>query len=81
MLLLALAGTLLCAGVALHEWFYHQTHRHASGVSMVLVVLAIGAGLVGLSIVAFAWPLYQESQRRRFDWDRMRQLSDSTEDE
>lgn len=48
---LAIAGAVLCAGVALHEWSYYQDHPHRTGVAGVLVVLALGAAL-GCAAVA-----------------------------
>jgi hypothetical protein len=54
-LVLAVIGAVLCAGVAVHEWQYHQDHKYATGVSGVLVVLSLG-GLAGCLAVAFlAW--------------------------
>lgn len=53
---LALAGAVLCAGVAVHEWNYHEDHPFATGVSGVLTVLAIGAvlGCFAVAVLAIA---------------------------
>ena len=52
---LAIAGALLCAGVAVHEWTYHQDHPGRTGVSGVLTALGIGAALGCLAVAALAW--------------------------
>ena len=51
---LAIAGALLCVGVAVHEWSYHQDHPHATGVSGVLTTLSIGAALGCLAVAVLA---------------------------
>jgi hypothetical protein len=53
-LVLALIGAALCAGVAVHEWQYHEDHPFATGVSGVLTVLSIGATLGCLAVAALA---------------------------
>ena len=50
---MAAAGLVLALGVAWHEWVYHQHHPGRTGVSGVLVVLALatacgcGSALLG----------------------------------
>lgn len=53
---LAVAGALLCAGVAFHEWSYYQDHPGRTGVSGVLTVFAIGAalGCIAVAVLAIA---------------------------
>jgi hypothetical protein len=51
---LSLAGAALCAGVAVHEWQYHEDHPFATGVSGVLTVFAIGATLGCLAVAVLA---------------------------
>jgi len=55
-IVLALAGAALSAGVAVHEWNYHEDHPYATGVSGVLTVLGIGAalGCIAVAVLAFA---------------------------
>jgi hypothetical protein len=51
----ALVGLVLSAGVAVHEWLYHQDHPHQTGVSGVLVVLAIAVALGCASVMKITW--------------------------
>lgn len=51
-LVLAVTGAVLCSGVAVHEWSYHEDHPFATGVSGVLTVLSIGATLGCLAVAA-----------------------------
>ena len=53
-LVLALIGAAMCAGVAIHEWNYHEDHPFATGVSGVLTLLASGAALGCLAVAALA---------------------------
>jgi len=59
-LVLSLIGAVLCAGVAFHEWQYHQDHPFATGVSGVLTVFAIGATLGCLAVAVLAVALGRE---------------------
>jgi hypothetical protein len=59
-LVLSLAGAALCAGVAIHEWQYHEDHPFATGVSGVLTVFAIGAMLGYLAVATLALALGRE---------------------
>ena len=54
-LLLSIVGAILCAGVAIHEWNYHEDHPFATGVSGVLVVLALGAMLGCVAVAVFVY--------------------------
>jgi hypothetical protein len=47
-------GAVLCVGVAVHEWTYHEDHPYATGVSGVLTVAGIGAALGCLAVAALA---------------------------
>jgi hypothetical protein len=52
---MAIAGAVVCGGVAIHEWNYHENHPFRTGVSGVLTVLAIGGVLGCLAVAVLAW--------------------------
>lgn len=57
-------GCVLCAGVAIHEWAYHQAHHYAPGVSGVLTVLAIGGALTAGAVTFVALNVENERSER-----------------
>ena len=62
----------LAAGVALHEWRYYQDHPGRTGVSGVLVVLALAVGLAALGQLWAAWERYKAEapeRERRAEWN------------
>ena len=49
----AVIGAVLCAGVAFHEWQYHQDHPFATGVPGVLIALTISPELALYTVGLF----------------------------
>jgi hypothetical protein len=59
-------GCVLALGVALHEWSYHQSHPGRTGVSGVLVVLALAVALASFGVASIGWEeAKREAERRR----------------
>ena len=51
---LAVIAALVCAGVALHEYDYFRSHPGRTGVSGVLIWLAVGAFLSSAAVAVLA---------------------------
>jgi type III secretory pathway component EscS len=51
----AIVGLVLSLGVAVHEWQYHTSHKYATGLSGVLVVLSLSVALGCLAAALLAW--------------------------
>jgi hypothetical protein len=66
-IVLSVVGAVLSAGVAIHEWMYHQDHKYAPGVSGVLVVLALAVTVACLAIADVALTHQREQIRQMRD--------------
>lgn len=51
---LAIAGAVMCGGVAIHEWNYRQENPQAQ-LADVLIVLSLGAALGCAAVAVVAW--------------------------
>jgi hypothetical protein len=54
---LSVVGAVLCVGVAIHEWNYHDDHPYATGVSGILAVLGFGAALGCAAVAVLGWAI------------------------
>jgi hypothetical protein len=81
-LLIHLASLVIAAGVAVHEWRYHETHQRA-GVSGILTLLAIAVALNSAALVKDTYDRMEAEAAKLLDaqWKWREQRAEEDDDD